>query len=241
MLAHYDYAKIGDLCLAKSIGELEAMCQKTLTVFSIKYFRYGWQHTETISQAPQNITIMSCPTDWVAHYQKMGYGAIDPKSEYVRRNIITAVWKPDLNIVAASASERQFWADSADFALGYGATIPIPSKFGDRAALCVAFSPIQAERDHSLSCMPSIESFAFRLHEIVERLTIQNHLLELNLTKREAEVVKWAAIGKTAYETGRILAISETTVLFHLNNAKRKFGVINKHQLTARALAIGVI
>ena len=241
MLSHYDYAKIGDLYLAKDIGELEAICRTKLNVFGIQYFRYSWQYTEMLSQTPQTIIIMSCPAAWAAHYKNMSYGAIDPRCQHVHRSIITAVWEPDLSMVDVHDRERQFWEDSIDFGMGYGATIPIPSQFGGRASLCIAFSPVQAERDDSLSRMPSIESFAFRLHEIVERLTTKDHLSVLNLTKRETEVVKWAAIGKTAHETGRILAISETTVIFHLNNAKRKFGVITKHQLTARAFAAGVI
>ena len=241
MLAQYDYAQLADLCLARNLREIEAVCRRTLAAFNVEYFRYGWQHAQTLSRSAQTVTIMSCPSAWVAHYQEMGFATIDPKREYVRHNFITAVWMPESNKHAASSDERQFWADSADFALGYGATIPIPSKFGDRAALCVAFSPVQAERDHALHCIPSIESFAFRLQERVERLTIQQDMLLVNLTRRETEVLQWAAAGKTAYETGRILAISETTVLFHLNNAKRKLGVINKHQLVARALSMGVI
>jgi len=240
MLEHYDYAQIHDLSLAKDLAELEPVCCSRLKALGIKHFRYGWQHAELPGRVPQDIDIMSCPAAWLDHYKKMGYAEIDPKRAYVRKNSVAAVWGPDLHLGVAPASEHQFWMDSADFGLGYGATIPVPSKFGERASLCVAFSTVRAERDFALNCMPSIEAFAFRLHEVVERLTVRRLSLEVNLTKREVDVVKWAAAGKTAYETGRILAISETTVLFHLNNAKLKFGVTNKHQLIARSLALGV-
>jgi len=70
-------------------------------------------------------------------------------------------------------------------------------------------------------------------------LAHSDHIIS-GLTDRENEVVKWTACGKTASEIGLIRGISEPSILFHLKNAKNKLNVINKHQLTARALALGM-
>jgi len=51
----------------------------------------------------------------------------------------------------------------------------------------------------------------------------------------------WTAGGKNAVEISMILCVTEPTILFHLKNAKYKLNVINKHQLTARALAYGML
>ncbi|AZV94886.1 helix-turn-helix domain-containing protein [Kerstersia gyiorum] len=45
------------------------------------------------------------------------------------------------------------------------------------------------------------------------------------LSAREQECLVWAAHGKTSWETGVILGISERTVNFHLQNACRKLRV----------------
>jgi LuxR family transcriptional regulator, quorum-sensing system regulator SolR len=50
------------------------------------------------------------------------------------------------------------------------------------------------------------------------------------LTNKEREVLLWMAEGKTAWEIGRILAISERTVKFHLHNIYAKFDVANRAQ-----------
>ena len=51
-----------------------------------------------------------------------------------------------------------------------------------------------------------------------------------NLTERETEVLLWVMEGKTSWEIGRILSISERTVKFHLSNIYRKFGVTTRAQ-----------
>jgi len=61
------------------------------------------------------------------------------------------------------------------------------------------------------------------------------------LTQREAEVLLWAATGKTALETGHLLDISADTVNFHMKNCLRKLKVENKTAAAAKATALGLL
>lgn len=63
----------------------------------------------------------------------------------------------------------------------------------------------------------------------------------VNLTDRELEVLKWAAVGKTADETAEILNCSRRTVETHITNATRKLGALTKTQATVLALSAGLI
>jgi len=56
------------------------------------------------------------------------------------------------------------------------------------------------------------------------------------LTARELECLRWTARGKTDSEIGTILTISARTARFHIENAKRKFGVSTRIQAVAEAL-----
>lgn len=47
--------------------------------------------------------------------------------------------------------------------------------------------------------------------------------------------------GKTAWEVGQILAISEQTAARHLNRAVRKLDCANKHHAVVKALRLGLI
>ena len=61
------------------------------------------------------------------------------------------------------------------------------------------------------------------------------------LTNREREVLRWACVGKTSWEIGRILSIKERTVKFHLNNTFNKLEVINRPQAVAKAVDLGLV
>ena len=48
-------------------------------------------------------------------------------------------------------------------------------------------------------------------------------------------------MGKTSWETARILGISESTVNFHLSNACAKLGVRGRRAAVVMALRLGLI
>jgi DNA-binding CsgD family transcriptional regulator len=62
-----------------------------------------------------------------------------------------------------------------------------------------------------------------------------------SLTPREVESLRWTMDGKTAWEVGNILGISERTAVLHVNNAMHKLGCVNKHQAVLKALRLGLI
>ena len=59
------------------------------------------------------------------------------------------------------------------------------------------------------------------------------------LSKREQEVLYWAAVGKSDREIGIILSISKKTANMHIENAKRKYGVRTRTQLVFEAGKMG--
>jgi DNA-binding CsgD family transcriptional regulator len=61
------------------------------------------------------------------------------------------------------------------------------------------------------------------------------------VTAREIQVLFWIAAGKSDWAIGRILKISSKTVNFHVENAKRKFGVGTRVQAVVAAIRTGVI
>lgn len=61
------------------------------------------------------------------------------------------------------------------------------------------------------------------------------------VTPRETEILAWVAAGKSDWAIGRILKISGKTVNFHVENAKRKFGVGTRLQAVLVALRKGML
>jgi LuxR family transcriptional regulator len=61
------------------------------------------------------------------------------------------------------------------------------------------------------------------------------------LSRREVEVLKLSADGKTAFEISRILSLSERTINFHVHRAIEKLGVNNKIAAVIAATRSGAI
>ncbi|WP_280950845.1 helix-turn-helix domain-containing protein [Rhizobium mesoamericanum] len=51
----------------------------------------------------------------------------------------------------------------------------------------------------------------------------------------------WVARGKSSWDIGIILGISENTVNFHIKNAMRKFDVASRTVAAVKAINLGII
>lgn len=64
---------------------------------------------------------------------------------------------------------------------------------------------------------------------------------DCQLTKREVECLRWAAIGKTDKEISMILSRSHATVRFHIQNAGEKLDAVNRSQTIFKAGQLGYL
>ena len=98
----------------------------------------------------------------------------------------------------------------------------------DQSTLVLTYTNSSSEGTHLIK---------FKSHNL--KLETQTLKHKLKITRREADVLIWAAKGKTDWEIAQILSISERTVNKHLEQIYRKLGVNNR--TSASALAINVL
>jgi DNA-binding CsgD family transcriptional regulator len=72
-------------------------------------------------------------------------------------------------------------------------------------------------------------------------LTATNEKPPTELPPRELECLNWCSQGKTNWEIGRILGISDRTVEHHIASAVRRLGCTGRVQAVALALRTGLI
>jgi DNA-binding CsgD family transcriptional regulator len=65
--------------------------------------------------------------------------------------------------------------------------------------------------------------------------------MSIELSNREKACLSWAALGKSSWEIGQILCISENTVIFHIKNAMRKLGTGSRTLAAFKAAQLGLI
>ena len=61
------------------------------------------------------------------------------------------------------------------------------------------------------------------------------------MTRCEIDFLKWSAVGKTSWETAKILMCTEATVNFHFSNIRRKMNVTSRRQAVVKAIRLGMI
>ena len=65
--------------------------------------------------------------------------------------------------------------------------------------------------------------------------------LNSTLTQREQEILRWLKEGKSSWDIGKILNISERTVKFHVTNALVKLNAVNRTHAVAIAMEKNLI
>lgn len=131
-------------------------------------------------------------------------------------------------------------ADGYEFAFGIESDVlhPESQKVGEidqsRFALLMAYTQVATERIF----IPQLATRAGGCRGSARPAVAGSSAA---LSQRQREVLKWTAAGKTAWEVGRILAISEGTVRRHLQDAAQTLNAVNKAHAVAMALEFGWI
>jgi DNA-binding CsgD family transcriptional regulator len=182
------------------------------------------------------------PAAWVAHYLEKGYIGIDPVVAHCRDHATPLVWNADGPTLDRDRRCPAFFHDAADFGLKVGISAPLHGLGCQWGLLSVAGSDVKTDRRTQLYQLANVQLLATFTHEAGHRFaTTPQTGVNVHLTARELECLRWAAEGKTGWEIGRLLSISERTVVFHVENAAHKLGVFGRRQAVARAIALHLI
>ena len=185
------------------------------------------------------------PTRWVEHYFAQDYLRVDPVIEHCHARTTPFIWPAQQERPPGtdphSLSVWRMFREAADFGLRCGVTIPVHG-LGCSWGL-VSFSADTSMTPADLNeTVPKLHLLTSYIHESGHRFARGEPLPATpHLTPRELECLHWAAGGKTSWEIGRLIGVSERTVVFHLQNASRKFGVTARQQAIARGIALGLI
>lgn len=183
------------------------------------------------------------PGAWVEHYLSHGYGDVDPTFQAAIGTILPFNWREISLRNDLSNGQRRVFDEARDFGLAVGATVPIHGPDSGLSTLNVSASGDPGAFDEAFQThRQDLLWIAAQTHEAFLRLSqdAPDHD-RVRLTDRERDCLLWTARGKTAWEVGQILTISEETVLFHLKNATRKLGVFSKHHAVVKAVMQGHI
>ncbi|MET0939742.1 MAG: LuxR family transcriptional regulator [Mesorhizobium sp.] len=172
------------------------------------------------------------PDEWSKRYEEQVYFPDDPVSKWSLSKDRPFHWTEAWDAHPDTIRVRQINGEAKEFGLVGGIAFPMRTNQGWQAVMSLASDrPVEAsKRDEGMLLMASIyfQMAASDMIAVAER--------GVTLTAREREILQWAAIGKTAWETSHILNISEKTVRNHMNAIHLKFNVSSTTQAVVEAL-----
>lgn len=165
----------------------------------------------------------------------------DPVMQHCRRYSVPIVWNQD---TYTQQGLGELWEEQARFGYCNGIAMALHLPQGRHFALGVERDkPLPTDRGELTRIVADLQLFAVHAQDAAMRVLAPGlPTLDLPaLTPRELEVLRWTMEGKTAWEVGTILGISERTAVLHVNNAMHKLQCSSKHQAVLKALRLGLI
>lgn len=171
---------------------------------------------------------------WLQEYRRRGLEKVDPIVRRAQCDASIFRWSD------AHASHPCGLPDYLDLKSDLGRKDGIAGACRGRAGggQMTLVSLSLSERAASMRHRAVLDALLPHLHEMLLWSPPRD---EVRLTPRELEVLSWMMEGKSVWDVGCLLAISERTVKFHLSNAYAKLNAVNRSQAVAKALRLGLL
>jgi DNA-binding CsgD family transcriptional regulator len=165
----------------------------------------------------------------------------DPVMQHCRRQSVPIIWDQQ---TYTGQGLGELWEEQAQFGYSTGIAMALHLPDGKHFVLGVdRDQPLPSNTSELQRLVADLQLFAVHAQEAAVRLLLPATLQPDRpaLTPRELEALHWTMEGKTAWEVGAILGISERTAVLHVNNAMHKLGCTSKHSAVLKALRLGLI
>ena len=224
----------------RSEGDLYRLMEDVTFELGFRHFALI-HHVDLKQNSSTTIRLHNYPESWAQKFIDDGLYAYDP---VLRASLMTNVgfaWADVPSMIELTHKQRNILETAAKEGLADGYTVPahIP---GEYAGSC----SFAAQRGHRTSRKTQllaeiIGAFAFQAARRLKQVSPLDCARSHCLTPRQRECLLWAIRGKTDWEIGRILGLSEDTVTQHPDMARNRYGMGRRLQLAVRAIYDGEV
>lgn len=212
------------------------VAQRSVEALGFRWFAYLSFH----DVGPRLIS--TYPRAWTDRYFANGYEKIDPVVTRARSERALFQWHGQVTETTGTPAQRRFFDEAMTFGIKTGVTVPIWGGFGSFAAFTVASEedgPSFHKHISKASDLLQLTGLYYHTHVTAKLVAPAQKIIESPLTQRERQCLAWVARGKTKAETAAIMGVTTRTVVFHIENARRKLGAASMSHALALALRCG--
>jgi len=187
------------------------------------------------------VVVDNTPKEYLGAFNDSSAMRRDPVMQHCKRQSLPIIWD---QATYTSQGQGELWEEMACYGYQTGIAMALHLPEGRHFMLGVDRDRALPSDRHELTrVVADLQLFAVHALDAAMRVLVPTNpgVESPSLTPRELEALRWTMDGKTAWEVGSILGITERTAVLHLNNAMRKLGCVNKHQAVLKALRLGLI
>lgn len=214
--------------------ELSAAFQSILEQMGFRYFAC-LSHVNPRNPPDNAVVLHNYPDEWVRNYADRNLHECDPVFVRAESDILPFHWDAPGFRVAVSMPQRRMLQEAASIGIAHGYTVPIHLPWA-AVALRASCSVVPDSRSVDARAYRAVQVMATYLYaSLGHRTDLQatrdsTRFSEPILSARERQCLVLAAHGKSDWEIGQLLKISEHTVHRHIEGAKRRLGVTTRVQ-----------
>lgn len=186
---------------------------------------------------PKTRMLSTYDARWNHRYLEAGYLQIDPTIAHGVRSAAPVIWSDQV-----FRRTPQMWDEARSFGLciGWAQSVFEPDARIGMLSLARSSEPLTAAEMRAKD--PWLQWLVNTAHHALMDHLGGSPLAGIEpLTRRQLEVLRWTADGKTSAEIAVILGMSKSTVNYHLRNAIARLHANNKNSAVALSARLGLL
>jgi LuxR family quorum sensing-dependent transcriptional regulator len=171
--------------------------------------------------------------EWFERYTSRGYVHFDPVARHCFTTSRPFDWSEAPYDAESDLPAKRVMDEAREFGMGEGFCVPVHMEGGMQGVVSLVGDTAHLHEKARLE----LHMLALYVHGRLRFLnTAKAPSGRRAITPREAEVLKWAALGKTAAEIADITGLTVRTVNQHCENAQKRLGTNNRLHTVVEAI-----
>lgn len=226
----------------RALFELLVGCATKEGFSEVAYGALNFVEPLRLAEYPPPTVAVKWPPDWCDRYFKRKYHTIDPVVRRTPMHSRPFLWDQLADHYQLQPDERRVLEEAREAGLKHGMSVPLFGPLGRISVVSFASAFDDADPQNRIGHLNALAClFHAAYSEIARPCNDSSCERKVALSKREISCMRWVAEGKSSWEIGKILEISENTVNFHVKNAMRKLGATSRIQAVAIAIRLNVL
>ena len=227
---------LNNLETSQTPNEIQTLVESLREIYGVTNAVY---HAVNLDGAPY--AALTYTPEWMDHYQEQKYVQVDPVVRGALQHFHPMDWK---RLDWSSRGSRAFMGEATSAGIGnQGLSIPIRGPNGQFALFTVNHQCSDREWGvFTAEVKRDMMLVSHYIHQQVVEIVLPEGPREYQqLSPREADSLKYLAVGLSRGQVAEKLMISEHTLRVYIDSARHKLGALNTIHAVATAYSRGLI